>query len=73
MAWVIARTKFGPFDDRKKMFLENEKEEWVELELATRFSSCKFVLPRGVGAAFVDERDALKVVMGKARLQIKKD
>lgn len=72
MAWVIARTQFGPLDDKKRMFLENEKAEWVELEFATRFDSCKFVLPMGVGAVFVSEEDASKIVAGKSRLILKK-
>jgi hypothetical protein len=70
MAWVICRTKFGPFDDRKKMFFDNEQLAWVELHEATRFDSRKFVLPRGYGAVFLSEKDAQKVVEGKMRLEV---
>jgi len=72
MPWVICRTLFGSFDDRKKMFFDNDSLDWVELDRATRFSSRKFVLPRGYGAVFLSEDDAQKVASGKLRMEVRR-
>jgi hypothetical protein len=68
--WVICRTKLGPFDESKDLFWENEKERWVPLSEATRFSSTKFLLPVGHGAVWLKEKDAEKYIRGGFKIVV---